>query len=66
MEHVVVIVPVDANVEETQDVTRKHRQEWPERRQVAPRGTFSSSTMIVMMMASTPSLKASSRFFSID
>jgi len=29
--------------------------------QSSPRGTFNSSTMIVMMIASTPSLNASSR-----
>jgi hypothetical protein len=28
MEHVMVIVPVDADIDETQDIAQKHRQHW--------------------------------------
>ena len=66
MQQVVVIVPVDADVDEAQHVAQEDRQQRPQRRRSRRRaGTFSSSTMMVMMIASTPSLKASSRFFSI-
>jgi hypothetical protein len=52
VEQVVVVVPVDPHEDEGEQV--------PE--QVRRSGGCSSSTMIVMMMAMTPSLKASSRF----
>ncbi len=62
LQHVVMVVPVDPDVDEAEDIAEEHRKDGPERAaSAAPCGTFISSTMMVMMMAMTPSLKASSR-----
>jgi hypothetical protein len=57
----VMIVPVDADVNEAQDVAQKDRERDRSASSDGADGTLSSRTMIVMMMAKTPSLKASSR-----
>ena len=61
VQHVVVIVPVDAEVDEAQHVAQEHRQQSAAARASPRRAALSSSTMIVMMIAITPSLNASSR-----
>jgi hypothetical protein len=61
VEHVVMIAPVDADEDKAQDVAAELWQQRGTSARSWPCGTFSSSTMIVMMMASTPSLNASSR-----
>ena len=63
VEHVVMVAPVDPEEHEAQHVAQEDRQKRPKRAEAsAPRGTRSSSTMIVMRIAITPSLNASSRF----
>ena len=64
MKEVVVVVPVDRDVDEAQNIAEKYRRQTASAARSAPCGTFSSSTMIVMMIAITPSLKASRRSFS--
>ena len=64
VQQVMVVVPVDAEEDEAQDVAEEHRPEAASAASGSPCGTFSSSTMIVMMMAITPSLKDCSRSFS--
>ena len=57
-----MVVPVNAEKDKTEDVgaeNRGQRRGGPPNR--APRGVFNSSTMIVIRMAMTPSLNASSR-----
>jgi hypothetical protein len=56
------LVPVDANVDEAEE----YGPQGASACRSAPGGIFSSSTMIVMMMAMTPSLKASSLPLPID
>ena len=56
---VMMVVPVDADVDEAEHVAEEHRQQRRSASRLAPCGTFSSSTMMVMMMAITPSLNAS-------
>lgn len=61
MQHVVVVVPVNAHVDKTQDITEKRgyqRRQVPH--MVAVR-RLQLQNMIVMMIAITPSLNASSR-----
>ena len=65
VQHVVVVVPIDADVDETEHVADEDGQQRQQSLKAAPCGTFSSSTMMVMMMAMTPSLKASSLFLPI-
>jgi hypothetical protein len=60
VQHVVVVVPVDADVDEAEHVAHEDRPQ-RQRPEIGPCGTLSSSTMMVMMMAMTPSLKASTR-----
>src|SRR4051812_41228327 len=55
MQHVMVVVPVDSDINETQHVTEKDRQNRSSTCTVSPCGTFNSSTMIAI----TPSLNAS-------
>ncbi len=57
-----VIVPIDAEINEAQHIAQQTGSNWYQcqRCQLAC-GTFNSSTMIVMMMAITPSLNASSQ-----
>jgi hypothetical protein len=57
--HVVVIAPVDADVDEAQ--TREQHRYRGRSAEVVPCGGCSPSTMMVMMMAMTPSLNALSR-----
>ena len=61
VQHVMLIVPVDADVNEAEQVALEHRQDGREAFEVAVCRTFSSSIMIVMMMAITPSLGFESR-----
>ena len=61
MKHVMMIVPVDAEIDEAEHVAQEDGKQRPKRGESAPWGTFSSSTMMVMMIASTPSLNASIR-----
>ena len=63
MKQVVVIVPIDADVDEAQHVAQEYRQKRPSAANRSRAAAFSSSTMMVMMIASTPSLNASSLFF---
>src|SRR3974390_2559078 len=65
VQHVVVIVPVNADIYEAQHVAEEDRNGRREPRSW-PWGMCSSSTMIVMMIASTPSLKASSLALCMD
>ena len=60
MQHMMMIVPVNPDVKKLRHVAGRF---WTlrQRRERVPFGTFSSSTMMVMMIAITPSLKASSR-----
>ena len=61
-EHVVMVVQVDADVDEAEQVAQQARTRGADDVvEALPLGTFSSSTMIVMMMARTPSLNASNR-----
>jgi hypothetical protein len=55
---VVVIVPVDADVKETQDVAQKDRKRGPERFDGRTGRNPEVQTIIVMMMAKTPSPKS--------
>src|SRR5579863_2411513 len=57
----VVVIPVDADVNKAENVAQKHRNRRAKRFREGPVGTRRSKTMIVIMMAKTPSLKASSR-----
>ena len=62
VQHVVMVVPVDRHIDEAEHIAEEDRQlgrAAPASR--SPCGTFSSSTMMVMMMAITPSLNAVSR-----
>jgi len=59
-ERVMVVAPVDADVDEAEQVGQEPVAELPRAWRVGSSGTFSSRTMMVMMMASTPSLNASS------
>ena len=61
MQQVVVVVPVDADVDEAEHVAEETGTDRPSAATVAPVRNFISSTMIVMMMAITPSLNASMR-----
>src|SRR5439155_26713475 len=63
MQEMMMIVPVNRDVDKTHDIADENRGR---RRQVVKAGAVrhNSSTMIVMMMAMTPSLNASSRSFS--
>jgi len=62
LEKMMVIVPIDANVNETEyNSSRDEVAVGSMPQGSTPCGTFNSSTMIVMMMARTPSLNASSR-----
>ena len=62
-----MVGPVDADVDEAEQVAEQAGAgRVPQCRQVGrPSGSCSSSTMIVMMMASTPSLNASRRLVRI-
>ena len=61
-----VVVPVDPEEHEAEHVGQEHRQQRLRAlARSAPCGTFSSSTMIVIRMAITPSLNASRRAFVI-
>ena len=61
-----VIVPVDPDVDKTHDVAAEDRNEWSQTGETCVMcGARSSSTIMVMMMAITPSLNASIRFFSM-
>ena len=62
----VMVVPVNPYVNEAENVTQKNRKELAQGFQVITMGTFNSKTMIVMMMANTPSLNAASRSFGIS
>jgi hypothetical protein len=64
LQEVMMVVPVDADVNEAQDIAEENRKEWLQGRKAArpvPRGVFISKTVMVMMTANTPSLKASMR-----
>ena len=63
MEQMMVIVPVDRDVHETENIAGEFQGEsgFNERVEIVMLRTRNSRTMIVMMMAMTPSLKASSR-----
>src|SRR5258706_9384376 len=61
LQEVMMVVPVDPDVDETQDIAEENRKEWLQGRKTVPCGAFISSTMMVMMTANTPSLKASMR-----
>ena len=62
LQHVVVIVPIDADIDKAQLVAEEDRQEWLQGVEGLPVRDFMSKTMMVMMMAITPSLNASIRF----
>lgn len=58
---VMVVVPVNAHVQKAEQVSQENGDQRFEVVQRRASGMCSSSTMIVMIMAITPSLKASSR-----
>src|SRR5881396_1218516 len=58
VQQVVMVVPVDADIHETQNVGQQNRNQAA---RLVPFGDFISKTMIVMMTARTPSLNASKR-----
>ena len=61
LHHVMMVVPVDRDVDEGEEIggeERQHREHGGERRLL---GIFSSSTMIVRTIATTPSVRAFSR-----
>lgn len=60
VQQMMVIVPVNANIKEAQDVAEKRRQQGLSSLRPSPCGIFMSRTMIVITIAITPSLKASS------
>src|SRR5450631_558529 len=60
-----VVAPVDPDVDEAEQVCQEPRGRAAERCERGLSGTFSSRTMMVMMMARTPSLNASSRLVRI-
>ena len=58
-----MIVPINPEINEAEQVSEKDRQQGAQRVDIGIRAVPSiPSTMMVMMMASTPSLNASSRF----
>lgn len=57
-----MIVPVDADIYETENVAKNFGPSSISAYQSWPSGTLNSNTMIVMIIASTPSLNASIRF----
>jgi hypothetical protein len=61
MQQVMVINPINPDVKEAQNVAEKYRQQQPKIIRPSPWGTFISSTIIVMMIAITPSLNAANR-----
>ena len=63
VQHVMMIVPKDADIQEAERVGEKDWQPRREGGQIRPGRRFDSSTMIVMMMAITPSVNASRRLF---
>src|SRR4051794_31234566 len=65
MEVVMVIVPIDGDIDEAQQIGQEDRPDSLSAWKSAPSGTFSSSTMMVMMMATTPSVMASRRSVSM-
>jgi hypothetical protein len=65
MQKMMMVVPVDADVNEAQDIAKENRATDRKAATPVPCGGFISRTMIVIMTASTPSLKASSRPFLI-
>jgi hypothetical protein len=61
VQEMVVVVPVDAGVNEAQDVAQKDRNRGSKCFERRTGGHLRSRTIIVMMIAKTPSLKASRR-----
>jgi hypothetical protein len=61
LKEVMMIIPVDPDIDEAQDITQEDGENRLERFEMRLSGTFRSSTMMVMMIAITPSLNASSR-----
>src|SRR5258707_10503581 len=61
LQEVMMVVPVDADVNEAQDIAEENRRSGCKAARPVPCGDFISSTMMVMMTANTPSLKASMR-----
>ena len=61
VQHVVVVVPVNGEIDEAENVTEKTGSTGCSDCKSVPCGTFSSSTMMVIRMAITPSLNASRR-----
>jgi hypothetical protein len=58
-----MIAPVDSNHCKAQYITDKNRYEWFDSRPISAIGVFNSSTMIVIIIANTPSLNASNLVF---
>ena len=52
------LVPVNAGVDEAENVAEGHRKQWQQVVETGAVRQFQPSTMIVMMMAMTPSLIA--------
>jgi PHD/YefM family antitoxin component YafN of YafNO toxin-antitoxin module len=66
-EHVMVIVPVDAEIHEAQEVAEEGPLETQQRADVVVSlGTRNARTMMVIRMAITPSVKASIRSVRIE
>jgi hypothetical protein len=61
VQEMMMVVPVDADINEAEDVAQKDRNRGPKRFERRAGRHLRSRTMIVMMIAKTPSLKASRR-----
>jgi hypothetical protein len=66
MHQVMMVVPIDADVNKTEHIAHEHRAYFQQFLKVSSCGTFISNTMIVMIIASTPSLNASNLPLPID
>ena len=66
LKHVVMVIPINTHVDKTQHIAHKYGKQRSKVSQLVSVGDFQLQTIMVMMMASTPSLKASKRFLSIN
>ncbi len=60
-----MVVPIDPDINEAENVAQEDGSQRPEAEKSGRSGRFNSRTMMVMIIASTPSLNASSLFFAI-
>ena len=65
MIRILELVPIHPNVHEAEHIAHEDGPQRDQRAEIGSCGTLSSSAMMVMMMAMTPSLKGSTRFLPI-